>query len=97
MRTGRRTRSIANGLIGLWCSEPLVPHDDILTGRELRANSYASAWLAVCGDLENDGSLEKFLAACAGRNPDFDKTKYILSMNDADPTRWWERPEPMPE
>ena len=86
-----------NGLIGLWCSEPLVPHDDILTGRELRANSYASAWLAVCGDLENDGSLEKFLAACAGRNPDFDKTKYILSMNDADPTRWWERPEPMPE
>lgn len=87
----------ARGLIGLWCSEPLIPHDDILTGRELRANGYASAWLVVCGDLDKDGSLEKFMAECETRKPSFDRAKFTLSMSGEKPTRWWERPEPMPE
>ena len=85
------------GLIGLWCSEPLVPHDDVLTGRELRANGYASAWLVVCGDSEKDGSLEKFMSGCTGREPAFNRADLTLHMNGADPTRWWERSEPMPE
>jgi hypothetical protein len=84
------------GLIGLWCSEPLVPHDDVLTGRELRANSYASAWVVVCGDLEEEKSLEAFMARCQERQPKFDRKKFTLDMEGAETTRWWERAEPMP-
>ncbi|MFA4943467.1 MAG: hypothetical protein WC789_02055 [Lentisphaeria bacterium] len=85
------------GLIGLWCSEPLVPHDDVLTGRELRANGHVSAWLVVCGDLEREGTLEAFMAACQARGPAFDRGALTLAMTGATPTRWWERSEPMPE
>jgi len=85
-----------DGLIGLWCSEPLVPHDDILTGRELRAEGYASAWLVVCGDCATDGSLAAFMAACKAREPAFDRTALTMSVKGLDPMRWWERSEPMP-
>ena len=85
------------GLIGLWCSELLVPHDDVLIGRELRANGCMSAWLVICGDLATEGSLEKFMASCEARNPSFDRSAFTLSMQGEEPTRWWERAEPMPE
>ena len=84
------------GLVGLWCSEPLVPHDDVFAGRELRANSYASAWLVICGDMEEARTMEKFVAACEGREPSFDRIALTLSMKGATPTRWWERAVPMP-
>jgi len=90
---GRKGR----GLIGLWCSQPLVPHDDVLTGRELRANGHASAWLVICGDLEKERSLESFMTACESRQPMFDRSDYTLSMTGEEKTRWWQRPEPMPE
>ncbi|MBC8041684.1 MAG: hypothetical protein H7Y06_14165 [Opitutaceae bacterium] len=83
-------------LIGLWCSEPLIPHDDILTGRELRAESYSSAWLVICGDRAQDGSLTAFIAACVAREPAFDRTTFIMTVNGLEPLRWWERSEPMP-
>ncbi|HEY0945793.1 MAG TPA: hypothetical protein VGD81_11015 [Opitutaceae bacterium] len=84
------------GLIALWCSEPLTPHDDMLTGRELRANSYASAWLVICGDQEKEQSLDAFMAACEARRPVFNHKTYTLSVEGEEPTRWWERSEPMP-
>lgn len=84
------------GLVGLWCSESLVPHDDILSGRELRANSYASAWLVVCGDLDEEKSLEAFTHRCAELKPVFDREHLTLDMEGVDTTRWWERSEPMP-
>lgn len=90
---GRKGR----GLVGVWCSESLVPHDDILTGRELRANGYSSAWLVICGDLGEEGSLEAFAIQCQARAPQFDRANFILGMNGATPTRWWERSEPLPE
>lgn len=85
-----------SGLIGLWCSEPLVPHDDILTGRELRAKSYASAWLVVCGDAGKAGSLEAFMESCQSLNPFFDRSDCTMSVRGEEKMRWWERPEPMP-
>ncbi|MDF3056627.1 MAG: hypothetical protein K0R17_842 [Rariglobus sp.] len=84
------------GLIGLWCSEKLVPHDDILTGRELRAEGSAAAWLAICGSVEKDGTLEAFMAACEARAPAFDRTAFTMSVKGEPELRWWERPEPMP-
>ena len=91
------------GLIGLWCSEPLVAHDDVLTGRELRAEGHASAWLVVCGELGElgvaaDGTWEAFMTACEAREPMFEKGRsYTMRVNGEEPLRWWERPEPMPE
>ncbi len=84
------------GLIGLWCSEPLVPHDDVLTGRELRAESPASAWLAICGSLGKDGTLEDFMAACEARAPSFDRVAFTMLVKGEPDMRWWERSEPMP-
>jgi hypothetical protein len=86
-----------SGLIGLWCSEPLVPHDDILTGRELRAEASASAWLVICGSLAGDGTLEDFMTACEARAPAFDRVAFTMSVKGEPDLRWWERPEPMPE
>jgi hypothetical protein len=86
-----------SGLIGLWCSETLTPHDDVLTGRELRANGYSSAWLVICGDLEKEKSLEAFMLSCESRRPAFDRSAFTLSMAGEEKTRWWERSEPMPE
>ncbi len=85
------------GLIGLWCNQPLVPHDDILTGRELRAEAFASAWMAVCGDVENDGSLKAFMTACERRTPSFDAKTFTLTTKGEPPLRWWERSELMPD
>ncbi len=84
------------GLIGLWCSEPLVPHDDILTGRELRAEGYASAWLVICGSVAENDSLDMFMAVCEARAPAFDRKALTMSVNGEPDLRWWERSEPMP-
>jgi len=86
-----------HGLVGVWCSEPLRPHDDILTGRELRAHGHSSAWLVICGDLRGEGSFEGFAEKCQARDPRFDRANFTLSMAGATPTRWWERSEPAPE
>ena len=83
-------------MIGVWCSEPLVPHDDMLTGRELRAEGHASAWLVICGDLAKDGPLGTFMAACEARAPAFDRTTFTMSVNGEPDLRWWERSEAMP-
>ncbi len=84
------------GLIGLWCSEPLVPHDDVLTGRELRAEGYASAWMIICGDCAKDRSLTAFMASCKAREPAFDRAALTMIVKGLEPLRWWERSEPMP-
>lgn len=84
------------GLIALWCSESLVAHDDILTGRELRAYGFASAWLVICGDLDEEGSLHAFQKRYKEHEPVFDREAFTLSMKGTETTKWWERPEPMP-
>ncbi|WFB36880.1 hypothetical protein P3T73_03775 [Kiritimatiellota bacterium B12222] len=78
------------GLVGLWCSEPLLPYDDVLTGREVRALGYRSAWLLICGELSAYGSLEHFAEVCQLREPRFEKESAILMMRGENPTRWGE-------
>lgn len=84
------------GLIGVWCSERLVAHHDVLTGRELRATGPLSAWLVVCGSVTTDGTLENFMAACEARAPGFDRVALTMSVKGEPAMRWWERAEPMP-
>ena len=50
--------------IALWCSEPLHRHDEVLTGRELRAWGRDVAWLCRCSDVTEHPSLDAFKAAC---------------------------------
>jgi hypothetical protein len=76
------------GCIGLWCSEKFEPHDDVLTGRELRAPGYRSAWAVVCGGLTESGSFEAFIESCLARTPEFDRAKLALQMKGEAPLCW---------
>lgn len=58
-----------SGAVALWCSRPLVPHDDVLTGRELRAYGRRVAWLCRCGPARGAGAFESFVRACLEAGP----------------------------
>ena len=77
-----------SGYIALWCSEPLKPHDDVLTGREFQAWAYRSAWGVMCGSLAEQGTFENFIAACLARQPEFDRTALALKMQGEEPLLW---------
>ncbi len=76
------------GFIGLWCSERLESQDDILTGRELRAPGYRSAWVAITGGLSEHKSFEAFMESCSARTPEFDRDKLVLQMKGEEPLGW---------
>jgi hypothetical protein len=67
-----------SGYVALWCSAPLQPHDDVLTGRELRAWAPRCAWLVLCGSVEQDGPFADFIDACLARQPEFDPESLAL-------------------
>lgn len=77
-----------SGYICLWCSEPLKPHDDVLTGREFRAWGCRSAWVAVCSDITEHGSFDLFKEYCLSLVPRFDSTTLTLSMKGEEPLCW---------
>jgi len=77
-----------HGCIALWCSAPLEPHNDLLTGCEFRAWSCRSAWVAICGEIESDAGFEKFIQECMDRNPVFDPVALILRMGGEEPLAW---------
>ena len=68
-----------SGYVALWCSALLEPHDDVLTGRELRAAGHRTAWLAFCGSAEANGTFDAFIAACLNHQPAFDPDSLTLS------------------
>ncbi|MFP4058840.1 MAG: hypothetical protein ACLF0G_18375 [Candidatus Brocadiia bacterium] len=74
------------GAVGLWCSEPLVPHDEVLTGRELRAWGRRAAWLCVCGGLE--GGFEAFVRSCLALRPHFEPASLELRLADGEGLAW---------
>lgn len=67
-----------SGAIALWCSLPLTPHNDVLSGREFRAWGYRSAWFAVCGTAGDEKTFAQFIGSCAGLAPTFDPDKLVL-------------------
>ena len=76
-----------NGCIALWCSERLQPHNDVLSGRELRAWGRQAAWLCVCRGLEESGGLEGFKRSCLALHPAFDAATRVLTMRGREPYR----------
>ena len=59
------------GYVGIWCSDPLVPHQDQLFNCELRALSRNTAYVCVCGSQGDYSSLEEFLAYCNALSPKY--------------------------
>lgn len=69
-----------SGYVGLWCSEPLENHDQVLIGRELRANAQQSAWVCVCGSTGDHADLAAFAAHCRSLVPRFDRDELALQL-----------------
>ena len=76
------------GFIALWCSQPLTPHNAVLTGRELRAEGRRVAWLALCSDVRTSGSLEAFIKACEQQQPAFDAASLTLRLYGRPALAW---------
>jgi hypothetical protein len=77
-----------NGCIALWCSERLEPHDDVLSGRELRAWGRRAAWLCVCGDARQTAGLDSFMRSCRALHPAFNAATRTLTMDGQKPFQW---------
>lgn len=82
------------GAVALWCSTPLVPHDDVLTGREYRAWAHRAAWLAVCGKAEGERGFAAFMDACRARPPSFDAATLALRTGAGNVFSWERGLEP---
>ncbi len=58
-----------DGFAAVWCSEPLVPHNDNLYDCELRAYGDTIGMACVCGSLSEDGSFAAFCSRCLSLAP----------------------------
>ncbi|MGB8356795.1 MAG: hypothetical protein WCD79_23055 [Chthoniobacteraceae bacterium] len=77
-----------NGCIAVWCSEVLIPHHDVLTGREFQARACRSAWMAICGSIQEHGGFESFINSCIARHPEFDAATLVLQTKGEDMLVW---------
>jgi len=77
-----------SGAVALWCSQPLVPHDDVLTGRELRAAGRRVAWLCVCGAAPNAAAFETFGRSSVELAPAFDAPARRLRLSGEAALEW---------
>lgn len=68
-----------DGMTVIWCSEILIPYDDMLAECELRAYSRNAAYYVVCAGRGEYESLNHFLRTCQEKNPVYDKEKGILT------------------
>ncbi|HUT33809.1 MAG TPA: hypothetical protein VNE39_10030 [Planctomycetota bacterium] len=75
------------GAVALWCSQPLVPHDETLTGRELRAEGRRVAWLCVCSGHVD---FTAFIQFCLDQRPAFDALALRLDVGGREVLRWAE-------
>lgn len=72
--------------IGIWCSAPLVDHDETMFGCEKRALSSACAYLTVCGSRSENGSFAAFCDGCTARPVAFDPESHTLHCAEFDLT-----------
>lgn len=76
------------GYIALWCSQPLLPHNAVLMGRELRAEGRRAAWLCLCGEAATSGSFAEFCQACRAMQPAFDETRLSVQLKGRETLAW---------
>lgn len=76
------------GYVGLWCSEALASHDQVLVGRELRAWSADCAWVCVCGSASEHLDLASFGESCQACSPTYDAATGVLALRDGTQMAW---------
>lgn len=76
------------GAVALWCSQPLVPHDDVLTGRELRAAGRRVAWVCLCGPAADAAAFDTFVRSCTELRPAFDAQGRRLCLRGEAALEW---------
>lgn len=64
--------------IGVWGSQELVDHDDVLFQCEKRSYGSQQAFVIVCGSKVEHGDWETFKLTCMKMTIDFDKTSRTL-------------------
>lgn len=77
-----------NGYLAIWCSTELEKYDDLLLGREYRANNPKTAWVCIASSLEESGMFEEFISKCKARNPQFDEETLELSLDSTIGLQW---------
>ena len=77
---GRR----GDSYIGVWCSSPLVDHNEKMFGCEKRAYASRCAYMVVCGSKSENGSFADFCAGCAAREVAFDADAVTLHCAEFD-------------
>ncbi len=76
------------GAVALWCSAPLEPHHDVLTGRELRAPGRRVAWLCLCGPAASAGAFDAFVGSCLELSPALDARARCLRLRGEALLEW---------
>ncbi len=56
-----RFAKVKDSYLALWCSSPLVLHEDVVAGSELRAYGDDVIWYVKVGSKEEDGSFDSFV------------------------------------
>lgn len=69
-----------NGMVGVWCSTKLIPHNDVLSDCEYRAYGKAQGYVCICSNMTEEGSFEAFCKKCVGKEIMFDEE--LLTLND---------------
>lgn len=67
-----------NGMVGIWCSGELQPHNEYMIDCEYRVYSRNHAYMCVCSDEETEGGFDKFCQRCLEINVVYDEDRRIL-------------------
>jgi len=78
----------SDGRIALWCSERLIAHDEVLTGRELRAWGRQVGWACLCAGAAGAGTFDAFVRSCLDMKATFDPNALSLQLNGRDGLSW---------
>ncbi|MDF2613413.1 MAG: hypothetical protein K0S71_1199 [Clostridia bacterium] len=70
------------GYVGIWSSEIMVPHQDVLMDREYRVYSSQAGYVCRCSSKGESGNFEDFIKECIHMNIVFNKDKLTLDIKD---------------
>lgn len=77
--------------VGVWCSAPLEPHNDILMDCEYRAYSEKAAYICYCSSEGEVGTFDAFIEKAEGMSPEFQPESLILTTTEGYELRFVEK------
>ena len=88
VKDNRLYAKCGEGYLAVWCSEKLEKYDDLLLGREYRANTPKAAWVLTVSSVDESGTFEDFISNCETENPVFNEKTMTLSVNNQIKLKW---------